>query len=82
MFADCVLRRTYFNISGIELQFGSYNWCPSRNRSITVFTGLNVSIGTSTNTVFQSAIAPFHSPGRSRAFRAIPFLDFSDINQV
>lgn len=60
----------------------SFYWCCSRNRSFTVFTGLNVEIGTSTNTVFQSDMAPFHSPGNSRAFNSFPFFDFSDMNPV
>jgi len=38
-----------------------------RSRSSTVFTGLKVSRGTSTKTVFQNAIDPFHSPGSSSA---------------
>ena len=50
-------------------------WCCSLNKSFTVFTGLNVVRGTSTNTVFQSLIAPFHKPGSSSAFRSLPFLD-------
>src|SRR5574344_251775 len=44
------------------------------NKSLTVFTGLNVVIGTSTKIVFQSLIAPFHKPGSSNAFRSLPFL--------
>ena len=39
-------------------------------------------IGTSTNTVFQSDIAPFHNPGNSRAFNSFPFLDFREMNPV
>ena len=39
------------------------------NRS-TVFTGLKVLKGTSTNTVFQSLIEPFHKPGNSSAFKS------------
>ena len=50
-------------------------WCCSLNKSFTVFTGLNVVRGTSTNTVFQSLMAPFHKPGSSSAFRSLPFLD-------
>ena len=50
-------------------------WCWSLNKSFTVFTGLNVVRGTSTNTVFQSLMAPFHKPGSSSAFRSLPFLD-------
>ena len=34
---------------------------------MTVLTGLKVAIGTSTKTVFQKAIDPFHRPGRSSA---------------
>lgn len=49
-------------------------WCASLSKSLTVFTGLKVDSGTSTNTVFQSLIEPFHSPGSSRAFRGLPFL--------
>ena len=49
-------------MSGIILQPVIY-WCCSLSKSLTVFTGLNVEIGTSTNTVFQSDIAPFHNPG-------------------
>src|SRR5690625_1609834 len=37
--------------------------CPIFNKSFTVFTGLNVDNGTSTNKVFQLCIAPFHNPG-------------------
>ena len=36
--------------------------------------------GTSTKTVLQSLIAPFHSPGNSKAFRSFPFLDLFEIN--
>lgn len=39
--------------------------CSFRNRSLTLFTGLNVAKGTSTNTVTHSAMAPFHNPGSS-----------------
>src|SRR5215210_4172350 len=44
-------------------------WCSGRNKSSTVLTGANVASGTSTKTVFHSAIAPFQSPGRSRALK-------------
>ena len=50
-------------------------WCCSRNKSLTVFTGLNVPRGTSTKIVDQSLIAPFHKPGSSRAFNSLPLLD-------
>jgi len=56
-FRSYVLARRYF-----------YGWCALRKRSSTVFTGLKVSRGTSTKTVFQNAIDPFHSPGSSSAF--------------
>lgn len=46
--------------------------CAGRSRSLTVFTGLKVRAGTSTKTVFQPAIAPFHSPGRSSATSGRP----------
>src|SRR5207247_11037794 len=46
--------------------------CSGRSRSRTVLTGLNVLRGTSTKTVFQRAMAPFHRPGSSRALRARP----------
>lgn len=49
---------------------------------MTVFTGLKVVSGTSTNTVFQSLMAPFHSPGSSRAFSALPFFDLLLMNPV
>ena len=42
--------------------------CSLRNKSFTVFTGLKVSNGTSTNIVVQLAILPFHSPGSSCDF--------------
>ncbi len=53
-----------------------YSWCSLRSRSLTIFTGEKVAIGTSTKIVFQSAIAPFHSPGSSRAFSTFPSFDF------
>ena len=59
--------------TGNSRAMGDY-WCCSRRRSFTVFTGLNVESGTSTKTVFQSLIAPFHSPGSSSAFSSRPFL--------
>lgn len=59
-----------------------YYWCCSRNKSFTVFTGLNVSIGTSTKMVFQSLMAPFQSPGNSRALSSFPPLDLEDIKPV
>src|SRR4029079_2705306 len=47
-------------------------WSSGRSRSFTAFTGLNTARGTSTNTVFQWAIEPFHRPGRSSAIRSRP----------
>src|SRR5512139_47260 len=52
------------------------SWCSGRNRSYTVFTGVNVLPGTSTSTVFQCAMDPFHNPGSSSAFKGLPFLNF------
>src|SRR5205085_3351486 len=52
-------------------------WCAGSSRSLTVLTGLNVSSGTSTNTVFHPAIAPFQSPGRSSDRSGRPSWDFS-----
>ena len=49
---------------------------------MTVLTGANVLIGTSINIVFQSSIAPFHRPGRSRASSLRPSLLFSDMKAV
>ena len=49
------------------------------NKSFTVFTGLNVSNGTSTKIVVHFAIAPFHKPGSSKALIDFPFLVFSVI---
>ena len=57
-------------------------WCSGRNKSCTTFTGEKVVIGTSTSTVFQFAIAPFHNPGNSCARRSRPPLDFDEINPV
>lgn len=54
-------------------------WCSGRSRSLTVFTGLNVTWGTSTKRLTQSAIAPFQSPGSSKAFKSLPPLDFFEI---
>ena len=51
-------------------------------RSFTVFTGLKVSMGTSTKTVIQSAMAPFHSPGSSRAFSSRPSFDLLETKPV
>ncbi len=56
--------------------------CSSRRRSTTVFTGLNVVRGTSTNTVDQSLIAPFHRPGSSKARSSLPPLLFVEIKPV
>lgn len=56
--------------------------CIGDNRSQTTLTGVNVVMGTSTKTVFQCAIAPFHSPGRSIARSARPPYDLSEINPV
>ena len=50
-----------------------------RRRSSTVLTGLKVSSGTSTKTVFQKAIDPFHKPGSSSALISFPSCDFSEI---
>jgi hypothetical protein len=52
-------------------------WCDDFNKSFTVFTGLNVSNGTSTKMVVHFAIAPFHNPGSSKALMGFPFLVFS-----
>ena len=49
---------------------------------MTVFTGLKVDNGTSTNIVFQLLMAPFHRPGSSNAFSSRPFFDLLDINPV
>lgn len=54
---------SYLLIVGIGLY--PYDWCSGRNKSWTTFTGENVEIGTSTNMVFQLAIAPFQRPGSS-----------------
>ena len=56
--------------------------CSLRSRSLTVFTGLKVSMGTSTNSVIQSAIAPFQSPGNSCDFRVCAPLLFLLIKPV
>lgn len=40
-------------------------WCWGRNKSVTIFTGEKVEMGTSTKSVFQADIAPFHKPGNS-----------------
>ena len=57
----------------VILSYKNY-WCCSRNKSFTVFTGLKVLKGTSTKTVFQSLMEPFHKPGSSKAFKSFPFL--------
>jgi len=59
-----------------------YYPCIGFSRSLTVFTGLKVSIGTSTNTVIQSAIAPFHSPGSSKARNSRPSFDLLETKPV
>ena len=61
-------------IANCQLYIIIYYWCCSRNRSFTVFTGLNVSSGTSTKMVFQLLIAPFQRPGSSSAFSSLPLL--------
>ena len=45
-------------------------------------TGEKVVIGTSTKTVFQRAIAPFHNPGSSWARRSRPPADFDEMKPV
>lgn len=75
----CVRLRVPRCLRPVNIYFGHIlfliiYWCSGRNRSFTVFTGLNVSMGTSTNIVFQSLIAPFHKPGSSSAFRSRPSL--------
>ena len=62
--------------------FPGYYWCSALSKSFTVLTGLKVSTGTSTKIVFQSLMAPFQSPGNSKALRAFPFFDFSEMKQV
>ena len=52
------------------------------NRSFTVFTGLKVSMGTSTKMVIQSAMAPFQRPGSSRAFSSRPSFDLLEMKPV
>jgi hypothetical protein len=39
---------------------------PYRSKSMTDFTGLKVSGGSSINIEFHSAIPPFHNPGHSK----------------
>jgi hypothetical protein len=46
---------------GVKLTKNSY-----RSKSITDFTGLKVSGGSSINIEFHSAIPPFHNPGHSK----------------
>ena len=58
------------------------DWWAGFNKSFTVFTGLNVSNGTSTKIVVHFAIAPFHNPGSSKALMGLPFFVFSVINAV
>ena len=58
------------------INYAVYPWCAGRSRSLTVFTGLDVSAGTSTNMVVQRLMAPFHSPGSSNAFRSRPSMLF------
>src|SRR5690606_1208696 len=55
-----------------KVDYLSATWCAFLNKSTTVFTGLNVVNGTSTKTVFQKAIPPFHNPGSSNAFNSFP----------
>ena len=62
--------------------YACFYWCWSRRRSLTVFTGLKVPSGTSTKTVDQSDIAPFQSPGSSRARSSLPFLDLEEMKPV
>ena len=57
-------------------------WCAGFSKSFTFFTGLNVSIGTSTKMVVHLAMAPFHKPGSSIALYGFPFLFFETINPV
>lgn len=64
------------------INYAVYPWCAGRSRSLTVFTGLNVSAGTSTNMVVQRLMAPFHSPGSSNAFRSRPSMLFLDMKPV
>ena len=54
----------WFKYKWIQIHLIPY-LCIGRNKSNTVFTGLNVVIGTSTNCVFQLLIEPFHKPGSS-----------------
>ena len=49
---------------------------------LTVFTGLKVPSGTSTKTVFQSLIEPFHNPGSSKALSSRPFFDLELMKPV
>ena len=42
-----------------------YPMCKGCNKSSADFTGLNVSLGISTKTVFQKYMPPFHKPGDS-----------------
>ena len=46
-------RDTHFKCGSDHTNDGAASWCPARNRSFTVLTGLKVDTGTSTNTVFQ-----------------------------
>ena len=64
-------------IANIILESAGY-WCCGLSKSLTVLTGLNVSIGTSTKTVFQSLIEPFQSPGSSNALRVFFSFYFSE----
>ena len=48
-------------------------WCASLSRSRTTFTGLKVSMGTSTKSVFQSDMEPFQRPGSSSALSSRPW---------
>ena len=60
----------------------SFYECDGFSRSLTVFTGLKVSMGTSTNTVIQSAMAPFQRPGSSKALSSRPSFDLLETNPV
>ena len=54
-------------------------WWASRVRSLTVFTGLKVSAGTSMKIVFQSLIAPFQSPGNSDLLQFDPLKKYFEL---
>ena len=56
--------------------------CIGFSKSFTVFTGLKVSMGTSTKMVIQSAMAPFQRPGNSKAFSSRPSFDLLETKPV